>query len=273
MTKLEEWKMRAIHEFSAKATVPLLYQQGDTLGLLGSASPFSIASRHFLVTAQHLFDGHQFDFKHVAMLYGFSAREAFTLGNFRVVKPSVENVDFGIIELLDEETIAQVASLWQFLTLDSISLDSSARHVAVTGYPEQKFVASTSRLSVVPVTLFTEKLPNAPANLLDPPQPGLDLYYAHEEEAYLLGTGRSKVPGMKGMSGASIWAYREQEAKLWHPSKILKTIGVQSAYVPGKYIRGKSWLAVAQGFYKIDHDLARAITQATGFSPPRDVAS
>ena len=102
MTDLEDWNKRAIHEFTAKATVPLLYKQDDRLGLLGSATPFSIASRHFLVTAQHLFEGQQFDFNQVAMLYGYSAREAFTLGNFRIMRPSVESVDFGIVELLDQ---------------------------------------------------------------------------------------------------------------------------------------------------------------------------
>jgi hypothetical protein len=270
MTDLEDWKIRSIHEYTAKVTVPLLYQKDGKIGILGSATPFSVASRYFLVTAQHLFEGKQFDFTHVAMLYGFSAREAFTLGNFHVVRPSVESVDFGIVELLDEETIVQVASVWQFLTLESVSLDPSARHVGITGYPEKRFDTAGGRLSVLPVTIFTERLPNMPDNILDPPQAGLDLYYRHEEDAYLLGTGRSKVPPMKGMSGASIWGYREQEPKLWHPSKVLKAIGVQSSYLPGKYIRGKSWLAVAQGFYKIDDDLARAITQGTGFLPPRE---
>jgi hypothetical protein len=269
MRDLEDWKMRAIHQFSARATVPLLYSRDDKIGLLGSATPVGIASRHFLVTAQHLFEGRQFDFGQVAILYGWSAHEASTLGNFHIARPSEENVDFGIIELLDQETIARVASVWDFITLDNVSLDSRAQHVAITGYPEDKFDAGGGRFSVVPVTLFSERIPNLPDNLADSPQVGLDLFYAHERESYLLGTGRTEVPQMKGMSGAAIWAIREPEPEVWHPSKVLRAIGVQSAYLPGKHIRGKSWLAVAQGFYRIDADLARAITQGTGFSAPQ----
>jgi hypothetical protein len=273
MDEIAELKARAIHEFTAKLTVPLLYPQGGHLILLGSGTAFTIASRYFLVTARHLFDGRDFDVNQVALLYGFTADSALTLGPSQIWLPDKTNVDILIIELQDPETIARLAAVWGYMTLENVSLDASAHHVAITGYPDERFEATHERISVVPVTLFAERLAGpAPEQPLEPPVPGLDVYYVHVEEAYQVGAGLRKVPGMKGVSGASICAYRERDLgnEMWHPSKVLRAVGVQSGYVKGKYIRSKTWLAVAQVFYKIDTQLAEAITTATGFRPPEE---
>jgi len=107
--------------------------------------------------------------------------------------------------LQDQETITQIGSVWGYLTLDDVSLDPHADDVAITGYPDALFEATLDRISVKPVTLFAERLTGPPPEQpLQPPVPGLDIYYRHSEQGYLVGVGLSQVPPMEGMSGGSI---------------------------------------------------------------------
>jgi hypothetical protein len=61
-----------------------------------------------------------------------------------------------------------------------------------------------------------------------------------------------------GMSGCSIWAYRQigwASHTFWSPEVPLRVIGIQSGYVENKYLRAKSWGAVLNMLAILDDDI------------------
>ena len=46
---------------------------------------------------------------------------------------------------------------------------------------------------------------------------------------------------------------------VWTPEQCLKIVGVQSAFLEGKYFRGKSWAAVLEIVRQVDESLAAIV--------------
>jgi hypothetical protein len=69
-----------------------------------------------------------------------------------------------------------------------------------------------------------------------------------------------KAPHLGGTSGASIWEYREPAGMaVWTPEQCLKIVGVQSAFLEGRYFRAKSWAAVLEIMRQVDESLAAIV--------------
>jgi hypothetical protein len=46
----------AMEKFQARVTIPMLYDRGGVIDVVGSGVLFSHAERHFVITAAHIFD-------------------------------------------------------------------------------------------------------------------------------------------------------------------------------------------------------------------------
>ena len=67
-----------------------------------------------------------------------------------------------------------------------------------------------------------------------------------------------KTPELPGVSGASIWELRPVTG-VWTPEAATRVVGIQSSYMHSKYIRAKSWWAVAKVLEQSDQTLAAAV--------------
>lgn len=66
------------------------------------------------------------------------------------------------------------------------------------------------------------------------------------------------------ISGASVWQARKVNGPIWSPEQAFSVIGVQSSYKHSKYIRAKSWWAVAKVLEGIDATLADVVRTELG---------
>ncbi|SEF09574.1 hypothetical protein SAMN05444161_8289 [Rhizobiales bacterium GAS191] len=81
----------------------------------------------------------------------------------------------------------------------------------------------------------------------------------------MLEKGQGNTPEMPGVSGASIWELDEPSlGEFWAPERFTKAIAIQASYIHSKYLRAKSWWAVALSLAKIDEELRVAILESTG---------
>jgi hypothetical protein len=104
----------AIEQLMHKVIVPILYDRGDAgIDQIGTGTLFCIADRHFIVTAQHIFDN--IDPKKIAYPETPRGITPYTLGNYQIVTTTTgPDFDIALVELLEGETISRLKSGWQF---------------------------------------------------------------------------------------------------------------------------------------------------------------
>lgn len=236
----------AIDRFASSCTIPLFYDKEQTAPLIGTATLFQVDHHYLLVTAAHLFDkpAHPERF---AYPENPVKSQTFTLGRSNVWKPKNHSeIDVAVVELLDEDTIRRLSAGWTFVTLDIVAPPTAQGRFFVAGYPSvytsQKSVWLIGRF----LTVFSSRLTSLPSGAEKPVDLNLDLFFKYATEAETLDGRIVKAPELPGLSGASIWQYKDiQVDQVWTPESSVRIVGVQSAYAKGKYFRGKNWHAVA----------------------------
>lgn len=250
----------AIERFALHVTVPIFLEVGDSGGLLATGTLFKIDGRSFLVTARHVFDKLP-DLTKLAYPENPLRGDLYTFGSFTVLKPNEEHIDVAAVELKSPETIEILETNWQFLSLANVAAPSQVAGDGaffVSGYPESLTKNDAGWTKGKLVTAYTQRLSSAPVEAIDPVIPQLDLFFDYSRDAMSV-TGESiQTPKLPGVSGASIWELRPVSG-LWTPETATRIVGIQSAYVHSKYIRGKSWWAVAKVLEQADHGLAEAV--------------
>lgn len=95
-----------------------------------------------------------------------------------------------------------------------------------------------------------------------PVDPALDFFLLCDDSAEDQSGASTEVPRLEGTSGCAIWEVRGlSEGEIWAPEKVLRVVGVSSAYFHKKYIRAKRWLAAAQILLGTENnDVTTAIT-------------
>jgi hypothetical protein len=97
------------------------------------------------------------------------------------------------------------------------------------------------------LTIYTTQLPSAPPDANAPVDPTLDFFLLCDDSAEAVNGTSAEIPRLEGTSGCSIWEVRSlPEGEIWAPEKVLRVIGVSSAYLHKKYTRAKRWLAAAE---------------------------
>ena len=250
----------AIERFALHVTVPIFLEVADSGGLLATGTLFKVAGRSFLITARHIFDRVP-DLTKLAYPENPLRGGLFTLGSFTILRPNEAHIDVAAIELKSVETIMRLEANWQFLSLANVaaaSVNTGEGAFFVSGYPESLTKNEDGWTKGKLVTAYTQRLAAVPAEAKQPVIPAIDLFFDYSREATSVTGKVIKTPELPGVSGASIWELRPVSG-VWAPETATRVIGIQSAYFHSKYIRAKSWWAVAKVFDQADDDLAKAV--------------
>lgn len=240
----EQLVRKALEQFTAAATVPVLYDGSDQVDQIGTGTLLMLAGRYFLITASHLFDQH--DPGRFAIPKGRLNADLHSLGPFNLYQAREPEFDIAILELREEFTVSYVKTGWQVLQLENIGRASSiAGEFVLCGYPSQRAWRTEGAIGFGLITVFTQQMPNIPQEAAPPVHPALDLFFFYPAEAPTLDGKMVQMPHLGGASGASVWEYREQaDDAVWAPARVLRAVGVQSSFMERRYFRVKSWAAV-----------------------------
>ena len=131
---------------------------------------------------------------------------------------------------------------------------------SVVGYPVSMTKPVGGWLSGGFVTAYTQRIPDIPAEAELPVSAELDLFFDYRKTATVESGAEIATPKLPGVSGAAIWQAKEIDATaIWTPEAAFSIVGVQSSYLHSKYIRAKSWWAVAKLLEQTDANLAAAV--------------
>jgi hypothetical protein len=256
----------AIESFAMSVTLPILLDLPSGVALLATGTLFKVNDRHMLITARHVFDDLP-DLEKLAYPEAPKRGGLHTFGTSLIVKPTDENIDVAVMLLDDPQTVERLNQSWQFLTLQNIAAPAQATpdgHFFVAGYPGSMTKTVGDWLSGAFITAYTQRIPEIPAEAKRPVDPELDLFFDYAKTAVLESGKEVNTPGLPGVSGASIWQARDPASPIWTPEGTWAVVGVQSAYIHSKYIRAKSWWAVAKVLEQIDAQLAATVRAELG---------
>jgi len=238
---LDKNMMRAVEQFVFKATLPVLYDSPDGLDQVGTGTLFDVRGRLMLVTAGHLFDDREPERFAISRSY-VGSHNPRTLGSFDLSRPDNKEIDIAVLVLRDHLTIANARDGWAVLTEENTGVASAQGIFVLSGYPSKRVKVDGANVTGSLITGFTERLPQVPKNAEPPVDPNLDLFFRYDDKVIDVNDKEIPAPDLSGLSGSSIWEYVESpHQKLWMPQATLRVIGVQSAYLQGKYTRAKSW--------------------------------
>jgi hypothetical protein len=246
-----------VGQFMRTRTIPLVWNADGYTSSVGTGTLFRIADRHFIITARHIFD------KYAPEKIRYPARRDYatslaTIGLARVVKPDTEAFDVAVIELLEEAAKDRLSAGWEFLTLDNVAPASTDGVFALMGYPE---FTCRSELWTPPKGIVYSS-----DRIIDPPKeaknvnPDVDLFFEYGRTA-VADDKEIDAPELPGTSGCSVWEYVDLDGGFWASEKVTKVVGVQSAWLRGKYFRAVSWGVVASILSRMDPDLKDAVMQ------------
>lgn len=248
----EVMEHRLVEAFILKVTLPLLLDTGGPQAeVLGTATLFRIDGRVFVVTAAHVLltdpydpSSPQIDLEKIAFPSQLRGAWLHTLGEMEVLRPKPpSHVDVALLELKSAEVIELLEQGWGFLGLEQVGPPAPGDRFMVGGYPEEYARPVGNSILQSFLSVATDPLHYVP--LVKHPQPLLDLFFHLEDEGEQVGGGRREIPSLKGMSGASIWAYAPPSAgSAWTAAKALKVYAVQSSARRGAWFRGVDWGAV-----------------------------
>jgi hypothetical protein len=263
LNKHEQSIKKAIEQFTATVTVPVLYDSPQGVDQVGTGTLLTLDGRYFLITAGHLFDGR--DPGRFSIPKGRINADLHSLGPFQLWRAKEPEFDLAILELLEEFTLSYVKAGWRVLGLENIGPASPiAGDFVLCGYPSERARRTNDAIGGGLLTVFTQRLIDIPKEAEAPVHPALDLFFFHETQAPTLDGKIAQLPHLGGTSGASVWEYCEPERDaLWVPERVLRAVGVQSSFRPGRYFRVKSWAAVLKMLRKADPALAPLVDAHT----------
>lgn len=267
--RYNEHEVAAIEQFAIGVTIPILHEidRHPDATLLATGTLFKIGTDHFVITARHVFDD-CVDPKKIAYPEAPKKGSIHTFGDYELIKPTEAHIDVAAMHLKDEETIERLNATWQFLSLNNIAMPRSNAPDGTTfvaGYPAKLTGTIDDFLAAKFVTVYTQQLPVAPEEAESPVIAELDYFFDYARTATTVAGVEIDTPKLPGVSGASVWQeYDGLAGSVWTPESAFRVIGIQSAYLHSKYIRVKSWVAVAQVLAQVNPSLAQAIKTQLG---------
>jgi hypothetical protein len=254
--------MRALGAFAASVAAPIVYDHEQNGGdQVGTGTLFTVDGRFFLVTAAHLFKFRGCDPGRFAIA-GANTPLLWSIGRSNLLIPKDETFDVAVVELLEEATIERAKASWRILTLANTGPASSEGVFILCGFPSERAVRAGNLIRGSRIIAFTQRMTEAPADAEQPVHSALDLFFHYDSEGTQITGTEIATPKLGGCSGASIWEYREpQGSPVWTPEQCLKIVGVQSAWLKGKYFRANSWAAVLEILRQTDDRLAAIVNE------------
>lgn len=256
----------AIQRFVLNCTAPLLLEQGERVGILGTGTFFTVGGRFFVITASHLF-GPQIDPNNIGLPLNLHRADIVTLGPATIHSPKESGIDVSVIELKNERLVSDLTRTWRFTSAQNIGrFKPTQTTFLVAGYPDSQSSVTPEWIRSEPATFLTSPLKEVPTDVLftDPFDPAVDLLFRYGRVGEHLDGATVVTPDLGGMSGASIWAFEPevQQQTLWQPDSQVKIVGIQSGFVHGRCVLAKNWGAVAVLFGNIDEALGREVQEA-----------
>ena len=252
-------QVKAIHEFTLSVTLPLclLSNDGPPL-LLATGNIFRIEGRTFLVTARHAFDRIdpiQLHFPHKPRGGRFHGFEEIVLA-----RPTQDHIDVAVIEFTSPAVLAILEQDWGALSLENVAVrPETGLRSFVAGYPSSLTRHEPDHLQGQLIFADTILMGSPPSLWNDDYVPELDLFFSYSSMSSDVNGNKIQTPKLPGVSGAAVWQLRESGSSVWTAESSMQVLGVQSAYVPGSYLRAKNWWAVASVLSQIDESLAAVL--------------
>jgi hypothetical protein len=249
--RMTEKETEAVNGFILRVTLPLLIDAQPSPKILGTGTLFQAEGRAFLVTAAHILktnpddlESDDIEFTAIAIPSRPVNATLQTLGTFDVLRPKPPSkVDVAVLELKTSETIEMLRTGWGFLEFDRVGPASTSDRFILSGYLLEGARFDGINVGQAMLALRTDRLDYTPD--VGDPDPTADQFYYLQSDGELIDGSKRTIPGLKGLSGASIWSYTDlRTSPLWEPSKALHVVAVQSTYKRGTWFRGVDWAAV-----------------------------
>ncbi|MDB5977630.1 MAG: hypothetical protein JWR07_4390 [Nevskia sp.] len=235
--------------FIGEVTVPAFIVKNDgALVHLGSGVLFEARNQYFLITAQHILDGHT---PSEICLPRRSGKERLrTIGTCLVLKPQNSKLDIAVIEFQREETIALLKQHARFVTPSNIGPIDIHASAYLCGYPTSLMKMEGGVLTETNMLLVRSWFPQTvSAELKDPPIQGVELFLNYSRIGLSDTGGEVNAPELEGVSGGGVWqAARSKNSSVWTIDSDLRLIGVQHSYKHDEFFRAMSWSIVYECF-------------------------
>jgi hypothetical protein len=251
-----EAERHAIEQLLVRVTLPIIVQDKNRFGIVGTATLFTIQDRLFLITAGHTIQAYSVD--RWAYSESPTGGTIYTLGQLHHHRPNDERYDVAVVEILDAETSERLRANWQFLTLDQVSLPHEGAEFFVSGYPSALAISEETAVRGVLLTLETRRIPT-PSDAEQPVDPQVDYFFDAGQNVF---SGEYRNLEIIGMSGSAVGEFRsDMGSGLWLPSQAIHVIAVQTAVRKQRYIRAASWTTVVALLEGLEPGLAGALRQ------------
>ena len=235
-------ELATIEHFLVGCTVPLVYQSNERTGILGTGTFFAIHERIFFVTAGHLFKNADPNRMGIPERAGKNVHMWY-FGHATIHHPKdTDEHDVAVIEPLDSDFVQRVRAGWTILDETNLAIPgSSAENHLIAGYPDatvkyENAVLTPSALMQLYTTPYEGEVVGARTDF--------DLFFRYGEAAGNTYGFKKNTPHLGGASGALVFAIGSRPVGIWSPAIVLKVVGIQVAFVHGKYVRAKKWSLV-----------------------------
>lgn len=256
---LSEEHLTSIRHALHQASLPLLALVPDTSQsppqnvkcAVGTGVLIEIEDRLFLLTAKHVLDSYP------AETLWFPPAPGHNLETFGSVSTYYDqthpNRDAAVVELLEPNLAHRIraSGYWKILTVQNVAGNGSFSQAGtrfLSGYPSElgrEVPTGFAQSALILQTQAIEQPP--PRSSVSVPCPDTDMFFVFDSTLEDTTTAEITIPPkLQGMSGCGIWVlFPAPKSDIWEPWKNLYLIGTQRSVMPGQWIRGVSWLAIA----------------------------
>lgn len=167
-TPVTPLEIRTLDQYILRHCVPIISTQtADGLAAIhGSGVFYEHEGRLFLLTAAHLYERGT-DLTQFAIPLGPTSQEIWTLGSFDRHAPiDDDRFDIMALEIFSAEVAAKARAGWGVLESGQVgpAIPTSGLAFILSGYPHALARATDAWLVGTPVSIYTARLPETPAN-------------------------------------------------------------------------------------------------------------
>jgi hypothetical protein len=250
VTGFTQSEHRAIERFLNARTIPLCYERDGRAFVQGTGTFFRLRGKLYLVTAAHILEGIE------PALLGVPDRPSgnvsvWNLNDITIHHPrDTENFDIAVIELLNQNFHARVASSWHFIDeSDVVEPEAGQDEYLLAGYPTETVEDKNGKLTPQPMLQLFTKRYQEPHNESEADH---DLLLSYPKTARGIFGDERSTPRLQGVSGAAVYVRVKQTSAVWSPEQVFRPVGLQVRMKHGEFIRIKRWMLLWRLFELIE---------------------
>ncbi|MCF8033952.1 MAG: hypothetical protein K9K66_14190 [Desulfarculaceae bacterium] len=253
--------------------VPLAYEiDGQESSVVrGTGSLFDLDGHIFLITAEHVLQGVNFNKIGVPVYdpvrpisvnvdengkpYYLEGASIATLGKGEI--HSIESIDLAFCELLNEKVISVLRENYIFLGYDCLGEPTRQGNIVVAGWANSLAVKVGNR-TAQKLFYFETQLTHTPekTDQMEAIEP-YDFFMPYDEIEEIGGAPREAF-NLHGISGGAVWQIDPAipRDRLWTAGRAMKFVGVEKSVLKGQFIKGTKVAAIPYLFESIDDGIA-----------------